>query len=112
MQRKFSSQVSKKSAFAFLLKNWWVGVLITMGIAIHVQALDRKNQCIRALENKVVFLKEEKSRALEKKEQLKIRTQMFDDPEWMLLVLKQRLGLVEEGEIKVIFTKKKLCPLP
>jgi len=91
---------------AFFFKNWWVGVLIMMAIAVHVQALNRKNQLVHSLEAKVLLLKEEKQRALEEREQLKACIQTEDDPEWMLLVLKRKLGLVEEGETKVIFTKR------
>ena len=77
-----------------------------MAIAVHVHALNRKNQLVHALKIKVFVLKQEKKRALEEREQLKTRIQTEEDSDWTLLVLKRTLGLVEEGEIKVIFTKR------
>jgi len=40
------------------------------------------------------------------RDDLTCRIASQDDPEWIELVLKEKLGLVPEGETKVIFLKK------
>lgn len=92
--------------FLFFLRNWWVGVFITMALALYIQALYQKNHLVWLLARKVSILEKEKEKATQEKQQLLLRLKSQDDPEWTLLVLKQKLGVVEEGETKVIFSKR------
>jgi len=91
--------------FPLFFKNWWVAAYLLMAIALYVQALYQKNQLVSVLEGKLSTLEKAKEEALLEKEELTLRLKSEEDPEWMELVLKKRLGLVEEGETKVIFSK-------
>jgi len=91
----------------FLLRNWWVATFILMAVAFYIEALYKKNQLTSLLQGKASMLKDEKRKGMLKKEQLLLCLQSEDDPEWALLVLKERLGVVEEGETKVIFREMK-----
>ena len=106
MYKRLKAHENKGKILSFFLKNWWVGAFVLMAVALYVQALYQKNQLASLLENKACMLKEEKKRAMKEKEQLMLRLKSEDDPEWALLVLKQKLGVVEEGETKVIFSKR------
>ncbi|CCB89326.1 hypothetical protein [Simkania negevensis] len=97
---------SKGKILSFFLTNWWIGAFILMAIALYAQALYQKNQLASLLQKKAELLKKEKELAIRDQEQLKLRIKSEEDPEWALLVLKQRLGVVEEGETKVIFKKR------
>ena len=77
-----------------------------MAVALYAQALYQKNQLASLLTKKAELLKKEKELAIRDQEQLELRIKSEEDPEWALLVLKQRLGVVEEGETKVIFQKR------
>lgn len=86
-----------------LLKNWWVIVFILMAGALYLQAIHKKNSLMVKLEEKVQVLDKARSKAQAEKEELLLRMQSQDDPEWMELVLKEKLGVVPEGQIKVVF---------
>ena len=100
------ARASKGKVLSFFLTNWWVGAFVLMACALYAQALYQKNHLASLLKEKAQLLKEEKELALRDQEQLQLRLKSEDDPEWALLVLKQRLGVVEEGETKVIFPKR------
>lgn len=100
------ARASKGKIFSFFLTNWWVGAFVLMACAVYAQALYQKNQLASLLKKKAELLKREKELALRDQKQLELRLKSEEDPEWALLVLKQRLGVVEEGETKVIFQKR------
>lgn len=85
------------------LENWWVVALMVMAVAIYAQAIHKKNRLEQKLQEKVKELKITQKEEEEKKEQLLLRLQSQDDPEWMELVLKEKLGVTGEGELKVVF---------
>lgn len=86
-----------------LLRNWWVIAFISMVWAVYVQAIHRKNRDLAILKEKVERLTLAKERALEEKEELLLRMEAGEDPEWLELVLKEKLGVVAEKERKVVF---------
>lgn len=81
---------------------------ILMAGALYFQGLYQKNQLIALLERKAQGLKWEQEVVTQSKEQLLLRLQSQKDPNWNELVLKQRLGVVAEGETKVVFFKGEL----
>lgn len=87
----------------FLIRNWWVIVFLLMGWGIYLQSVHKKNIQIASLKEKVQRLSEEKNRALEKQADLILRIKSQDDPDYLEMVLKERLGVVAEGETKVVF---------
>ncbi len=85
------------------LKNWWVIAFILMACAIYIQAIHKKNRLVAALQQKVDTLTLAKKEAEEAKEELLLRMQSKEDPEWIELALKEKLGVAAEGELKVVF---------
>jgi hypothetical protein len=86
-----------------LLKNWWVIAFIMMAGAIYIQAIHKKNRLVATLQERVETLTNAKMDAMEKKEGHLLRINSQDDPEFIELVLKEKLGVTAEGELKVVF---------
>ena len=74
-----------------------------MAIGVYAQAIHKKNRLEEKLQGKVHDLKIAKIEAEERKEELLLRLKSQEDPEWMELVLKEKLGVTGEGELKVVF---------
>ena len=87
----------------FLLKNWWVIAFVLMAGAIYIQAIHKKNQLLATLKEKVETLNDTKVQQLERKQQLLLRIQSQEDPDFIELLLKEKLGVIEQGELKVVF---------
>jgi len=86
-----------------LLKNWWVVAFILMAGAIYIQAIHKKNQLVATLQERVDILVTAKMDAMEKKEELLLRINSQNDPDFVELILKEKLGVTAEGELKVVF---------
>ena len=87
----------------FLLRNWWVIAFVVMAWAVYLQAIHTKNRLVAKLEEKVHTLEQARATTLAQRKELILRMQSQDDPEWMELVLKEKLGVVPEGQTKVVF---------
>ena len=74
-----------------------------MAGAIYIQAIHKKNQLLATLKEKVETLNDTKVQQLERKQQLLLRIQSQEDPDFIELLLKEKLGVIEEGELKVVF---------
>lgn len=85
------------------LKNWWVVAFIFMTFGFYLQAIHQKNLLVKTLQERVGYLSQEIRKAQEENEELRLRIQSWDDPEWIELVLKEHLGVAQEGETKVVF---------
>lgn len=85
-----------------LLKNWWVLACLLMTGGLYFQALHKKNQFVAKLQAKVDQINVAKEEALLKHEELLLRMESQEDPESMELILKEKLGVVAEGETKVV----------
>ncbi len=97
------SQREKTRIFSFFWENWWVLTFTFLAFALYFQSLYYKNSLIFDLKNRIFHLNQVKEIAIQEREDLLLHLQSQDDPEWIELVLKERLGLVEEGEVKVVF---------
>jgi len=69
------------------------------------KGLDAKERLCFELEGAIQELESAKLVALETREDLQLQIQSRGDSDWMELVLKKRLGVVPEGQIKVYFKK-------
>ncbi|MDN3508550.1 MAG: hypothetical protein P0S93_00715 [Candidatus Neptunochlamydia sp.] len=85
------------------LKNWWVIAFVLMAYGFYLQAIHKKNRLVKALQERVDHLSQAKREGEEEKEELVLRIQSQEDPEWLELVLKANLGVTGEGELKVVF---------
>lgn len=108
MHRKLKFLRKNRGKFlVFFFKNWWVALFSALAFALYFQASQRKDQLAFSLEEGVVALKKERERALKEKEELELRIESEkEDIELTILTLKKKLGMVEEGETKVIFIKR------
>lgn len=87
----------------FILRYWYVVACCAMSFAFYLQATYQKKILLVTLQRKKEALQVAKERALAEREQLQLRLQSEEDPLFMELVLKERLGVVSEEEIKVLF---------
>jgi hypothetical protein len=90
--------------FVSIIKEWcWVGAILICCYAVHLNAIHHKMQVVSQIQTTVAFLKEQKSRALDLQNELKLRIQSQDDPEWIAMMLMKGLGVVPSGQTKVHF---------
>ena len=87
----------------FFIKNGWVIVFIVMAFALYLQAFHNKNQLVDKLSTKIDFLEKEKTKALLENQELFMQKERHCDHTQMELILKERLGVVAEDEVKVVF---------
>lgn len=86
-----------------ILKSWWVILFFLICFFAYDQALLKRNQEESRLRLKLVELKTQKQIALNQQEDLQLQIASQDDLAWIELVLMRRLGLVPEGQRKVLF---------
>ena len=89
----------------FFLKNWWVIAFIVMAFALYLQAFHNKNQLAYKLSQKNDLLEKEKTKALTENKELLSRKEGYSDVNQVELILKEKLGVVAEGEVKVVFMR-------
>ncbi len=66
-------------------------------------AMERKSEACEGLAEKVQELELIKQSALEEREELSLQIASQSDADWIEMVLKKRLGVVPEGQMKVYF---------
>lgn len=87
------------------IRNWGSSLCLIFFVAIITErALKRVHDEKISLSAHLSHLKKEKGFAMEKNEKLIKQINSQSDPAWIELVLKKELGLVPEGETKVLFT--------
>ena len=74
-----------------------------MTYGFYLQAMHKKNLLVKTLQGRIDHLSEIKRKEEEKKEEFSLRIQSQEDPEWLELLLKEKLGVCEKQEIKVAF---------
>ena len=97
------SRKQKTKVFSFFWENWWVLTFIFLSLSLCFQSLYYKNSVTSDLKNKISHLNQIKEAAIQERKELLVHLQSQNDPDWIELILKERLGLIEEGETKVIF---------
>ncbi|MGZ3633530.1 MAG: hypothetical protein ACXU9U_05020 [Parachlamydiaceae bacterium] len=94
----------------FLLKkhlfdSWWVFFFALLCFICYEQEVKAWKAQYKILSLRLGELQNERKIALRLKTELKEQIQSQNDPEWIELVLMNKLGLVPEGQKKVIFTE-------
>lgn len=97
--------IRKRKLASHFFKNWWVAAFILMALAFYAEASYQKQQEAFFLEEKYAALQKEKVKALDERQELGLQLKSEEDPQWIELVLKYKLGVVPEGETKVVFRK-------
>lgn len=86
-----------------ILKSWWVILFFLFSFFAYDQALLKRNREESNLRLKLAELKTQKQAALDQQADLKLQIASQEDLAWIELTLMRRLGLVPEGQRKVLF---------
>lgn len=83
--------------------SWWAALFIFASCGFYSLASHKRQTALIALKSQVETLKTEKLQAKKTHEDLKLRFQSQSDPEWIQMLLMKTLGMVPEGQIKIVF---------
>jgi hypothetical protein len=86
------------------IRSWWVVLFILFCYVCYEQGLRKRDVDFAKLHAQYIELLDEKQRALTKNEDLQMQINSHNDPEWVEMTLMKGLGLVPEGQTKVLFT--------
>lgn len=85
---------------------WWVALLVILCLIILEQAMKGLHQNHEILHQQWLQLVQEKEKAIQQNETLTLQINSQSDPAWVELTLMKKLGLVPEGQVKILFTDK------
>lgn len=83
----------------------WITLFGVVCFAFYSHAMHKKSQVCLELRSKILDLESLKISVKSEQEHLAMQIQSQNDPEWIEMVLKQRLGVVPEGQMKVYFKR-------
>lgn len=83
---------------------WWMSLVVILCLIVTEQAMKAVKSDYDQLYQQHLLLLQEKEKALALRNTLKLQINSQSDPAWVELTLKKGLGLVPEGQIKVLFT--------
>ncbi len=85
-----------------ILKSWWTIVFFLITLFAFDQASARRSREEILLRDKVASLTQKKHKAIELQDELEQIIASQNDPAWIELVLMKELGLVPEGNTKIL----------
>ena len=88
-----------------IARNWWVFAVIVLTYAIYSHTIQTKRSLITELNLRQKELLQEKQQAEEKHQELLMQVESEQDPAWVEMMLMKGLGVVPEGQRKVLFNK-------
>ena len=89
----------------FFHQYWWTLLFVAACLLLYFHGIEKKKQACIDLREKAWELESLKRLAQVEQEELMLQIQSQNDPEWIEMVLKKRLGVVPEGQMKVYFKK-------
>lgn len=92
-----------KSLEQLLLYSWWVILFTIFCYLAYEQGLIKRNKDFDKLHAQYVELQKENKRCLALQEKLLLQINSQSDVEWVELTLMKGLGLVPDGQTKVVF---------
>lgn len=95
----------KWAAEELFLRSSWVMFFIFICLMVYEANLKHYRLDLESLQSKVAALEQEKMEAEILNETLKLKVSNHDDPAWVNLVLMEELGLVPDGQKKIIFKR-------
>lgn len=90
------------------LRVWWVLLFLISCLFFYEYGLRGYQQEYEKLHDHYIALLKEKDHALQRREGLVRQINSQSDPNWVELILMKDLGLVPEGQIKVLFSSDNL----
>lgn len=88
------------------IRSWWVIIFILGCYLSYEQGLQKKDHDFAKLQMQYAELQKKKKMLLSQQEGFRRQLNSQSDPAWVELVLMKGLGLVPEGQTKVLFTKE------
>ncbi len=89
-----------------LFQWWWVVLFVLSVSLLYKKSVHAKAVMHQSLFERRCDLEEQKSKALKDKEELLLKLASQNDPEWVEMTLMRGLGVVPEGQTKVLFIEK------
>lgn len=103
--KKTSESLSERIIEEAFIRSWWV-ILFTLGCYLcYEQGLQKKEFDFIKLQMQYAELQKKKKTLQMQQENFQRQLNSQDDPAWIELVLMNVLGLVPEGQTKVLFIK-------
>ncbi|MBJ7449725.1 MAG: hypothetical protein JHC93_05130 [Parachlamydiales bacterium] len=87
-------------------KSWWVILFALCCYMVYERGAFKKDIELNLLKAKLVEMETHKQTLLDEQGDLITQIQSQNDPDWIELTLMKGLGLVPEGQTKVLFQKK------
>ena len=85
---------------------WWVVLFSASVFGVYTHAIADKQVELEMLHSILQELEQQKVEMIEKKQDLLLHKASRTDPEYIKLLLKKNLGVVETGETKVYFQEQ------
>ena len=105
---KWDIEKTKQDERSVWRSNWasrWVFSIAIGCFALYGEAMYKKSKVCAELKDKVSKVEALKKFLLEEQEELTSELNSHLDDSWLEMVLKKRLGVVPEGQMKVYFKK-------
>ncbi len=97
------SRRHEKGYEALFRKSWWVFLFVALSYLLYSHGMQKKVFVYRELKSRFDHLSHQKELVLQEREDLTLQVQSQNDPDWIQLTLMKNLGVVPEGQIKVLF---------
>ncbi|MBA3815691.1 MAG: hypothetical protein H0X29_04065 [Parachlamydiaceae bacterium] len=88
----------------FFLYSWWIILFTICCYLAYEQGLVKRDKDFDKLHAQYIELQKENKRSLALQEKLLLQVNSQSDVEWVELTLMKGLGLVPDGQTKVVFT--------
>lgn len=88
------------------IRSWWVILFILGCYLSYEQGLQKKDRDFAKLQWQYTELQKKKKMLLSLQENFRRELNSQNDPAWIELVLMKELGVVPEGQTKVLFTNE------
>lgn len=107
MNRQPKTYQANQTIEIILANSWWVILFILGCYLSYEQGLKKKDHDFASLQIQYAALQKKRNLLLIEQEALNRQINSQSDPAWVELVLMKGLGLVPEGQTKVLFTNQK-----
>ena len=105
---KWATEKTRQDEGSIWRSNWASGWIFSVAIGcftLYGEAMYKKSKVCIELKDKVQKVEVLKRLLLEEQEELSLELSSRSDDAWLEMVLKKRLGVVPEGQMKVYFKK-------
>ena len=80
-----------------------MAILLFVILGLYADGIRRKNVVVNRMESSLAKLECEKILAMQNQDDLRMQIASQSDPQWIEMVLMEKLGVVPEGQVKVYF---------